>query len=193
VVFYNSTVICSDRISMFAILQSSIHIEWVREYGSTLKGDARYAPERCFEPFPFPNLDEAELGPVGENLNAFRSEVMRRRGEGLTKIYNRFHDIKEQSEEIAQLRMLQVEMDRAVAAAYGWLELELDHGFHETKQGMRFTISDAARRTVLDSLLTLNQQRYDEEVRTGLREKKTKPGSSNRKNVVDSPAQAGLY
>ena len=33
-------------------------------------------------------------------------------------------------------------MDRAVAAAYGWSDLDLSHGFHETKQGVRYTISD---------------------------------------------------
>ena len=36
--------------------------------------------------------------------------------------------------------------DNAVASAYGWIDLDLGHGFHEAKQGIRFTISEAARR-----------------------------------------------
>ena len=46
-------------------------------------------------------------------------------------------------------------MDPAVAAAYGWADLDLGHGFHTTKQGLRYTISEAARRTVLDRLLEM--------------------------------------
>ena len=99
---------------------------------------------------------------------------MHTRQEGLTKTYNRFHDRGEQSADIARLRALHVEMDQAVAAAYGWSDLDLGHGFHETKQGVRYTISESARRTVLDRLLALNHQRYDEEVKAGLHDKGTR-------------------
>ena len=91
--------------------------------------------------------------------------------EGLTKTYNRFHDLDEISADIQRLRDLQAEMDNAVAAAYGWSDLKLDHGFHETKQGTRFTISEAARREVLARLLKLNHERYAEEVAQGLHDK----------------------
>ena len=59
-----------------------------------------------------------------------------------------------------------------MAAAYGWSDLDLGHGFHETKQGLRFTISEPARREVLARLLKLNHERYAEEVAQGLHEKK---------------------
>jgi hypothetical protein len=61
-----------------------------------------------------------------------------------------------------------------VAAVYGWQDLELGHGFHETKQGLRYTICETARREVLDRLLRLNHERYAEEVAQGLHEKGTK-------------------
>jgi len=57
----------------------------------------------------------------------------------------------------------------------------LGHGFHETKQGLRYTISEAARREVLGRLLKLNHERYAEEVAMGLHEKGAKKGK-NRKN-----------
>ncbi len=44
--------------------------------------------------------------------------------------------------------------------------------FHETKQGVRDTISEPARRDVLARLLKLNHERYAEEVQQGLHEKK---------------------
>src|SRR5438093_12566253 len=77
----------------------------------------------------------------------------------------------------------QVEMDIAVGAAYGWTDLDLGHGFHETKQGTRYTISEAARREVLARLLKLNHERYAEEVAKGLHDKKKAKGANKKKKV----------
>lgn len=108
---------------------------------------------------------------------------------GSTEIYNRFHDPKETAADIAELRRLHVEMDQAVAAAYGWENQPLEHGFHATKQGTRYTISETARREVLDRLLELNHQRYAEEVADGLHEKKaSKPTAAKR---TPKPAPTG--
>ena len=52
-----------------------------------------------------------------------------------------------------------------------------DHGFHDTKQGVRFTISEPARREVLQRLLKLNHARYAEEVQQGLHAKKRGAGT----------------
>jgi len=73
-------------------------------------------------------------------------------------------------------------MDEAVARAYGWNDLELGHGFHETKQGLRYTISEEARREVLGRLLQLNHERYAEEIKMGLHEKGGKSKGNGRKN-----------
>src|SRR5260370_32941520 len=89
------------------------------------------------------------------------------RWEGLTETHNRFHQPDELAEDILMLRELHKEMDEAVARAYGWDGLELGHGFHETKQGLRYTISEEARREVLGRLLRLNHERYAEEVALG--------------------------
>ena len=42
-------------------------------------------------------------------------------------------------------------------------ELPLDHGHHDTRQGVRWTVSPAARLEVLDRLLELNHSRYADE------------------------------
>jgi hypothetical protein len=80
-------------------------------------------------------------------------------------------------------------MDQAVVAAYGWNDLDLGHGFHATKQGERYTISESARRTVLDRLLQLNHERYAEEVKTGVHEKVAKKAKTTRRFPVVAPAQ----
>lgn len=156
-----TNVFCSNQHSWLALLASSIHDAWAREYSGSLETRLRYSPSDCFETFPFPDsLNELEA--VGELYDAERRNIMTERGEGLTTTYNRFHSC-EDSADIFQLRQLHVEMDFAVAAAYGWHDLDLGHGFYETKQGLRYTISDTARHEVLDRLLALNHQRHAEE------------------------------
>jgi hypothetical protein len=104
----------------------------------------------------------------GERYYAYRKNVMAFRREGLTATYNRFHNPQEAAEDIRKLRALHVEMDNFVAAAYGWTDLDLGHGFHQTKQGIRYTISEPARREVLDRLLALNHARHAAEGATVL-------------------------
>jgi len=97
--------------------------------------------------------------------------------EGLTDIYNRLHGSDETDADIVKLRQLHVEVDQAVATAYGWKDLDLGHGFHQTKQGLRYTISEAARQDVLGRLLKLNHERYTEEVKQGLHKAKGTKGT----------------
>jgi len=111
---------------------------------------------------------------MGEEFLKIRSEIMANDKTGLTATYNYFHNPHVQSYIILQLRKAQVNLDKAVAAAYGWQDLDLSHGFYETKQGIRFTISDAARREVLDRLLDLNHQRHAQEQATALPAKRSK-------------------
>ena len=80
-----------------------------------------------------------------------RQAIVLVRQEGLTKTYNRFHNPQESSADIVKLRELHKEMDQAVAAAYGWQDLELEHGFHETKQGMRYTITAQGTRSLAEA------------------------------------------
>ncbi len=181
IVFSNAVVLLAfDRACYFANMQSSFHVEWAFTYGSSMKSDLRYTPTDCFENFPFPK-DIQELDDIGEHYYHYRQSIMLTRQEGLTKTYNRFHDAQEMAEDIGQLRALHKEMDEAVAMAYGWDDLELGHGFHETKQGVRYTISEAARREVLGRLLKLNHERYAEEVAMGLHEKGAKKGKGQSK------------
>ena len=84
-----------------------------------------------------------------------------------------------------------VEMDNAVAAAYGWTDLDLGHGFHETKQGVRFTISEPARREVLDRLLKLNHERYAEEVAGTAREEEGPNSQHPRRHQPHSLQKPG--
>lgn len=181
--------------SIFTLLSSNFHEVWTRQYSGTLETRLQYAPTDCFETFPFPQ----ELRPlenIGLLYNKHRQSLMNQYQEGLTKIYNRFHLKKDDRPEIERLRELHVEMDKAVAIAYGWTDLNLIHGFHETKQGIRFTISENARLEVLDRLLELNHQRYADEVKQGLHEKGNKKKvtkGSAKKKAEGKESQIGLF
>jgi hypothetical protein len=136
---------------------------------------------------------EPTLAAIGESFHRERRRVLHTRKEGITEVYNRFHDPDETSADIQKLRDLHVEMDQAVAAAYGWTDLNLDHGFHETKQGVRFTISESVRREVLQRLLKLNHERYAEEVTQGLHNKKgaAKKAAPKKKATYSGPTLFG--
>lgn len=182
------------RTASFTVIQSSFHYHWAWKYSSTLRRDINYSPSDCFETFPFPNgmvedasLINPDLESIGEQYHEHRRRIMLNRGEGLTTTYNRFHNQNETSTDIAELRRLHVAMDQAVAAAYRWNDLDLDHGFHETKQGVRYTVCPHARQEILDRLLELNHARYDEEVRLGLHEKKgSKPDRKLKEEGLDN-------
>ncbi|MEQ1947248.1 MAG: DNA methyltransferase [Bryobacteraceae bacterium] len=152
-------VFATDCSGQFALLDSSIHYFWALANGSTLRTDATYTPTQCFETFPFPD-DVTRLKETGDHYFSLRLKIASDLREGLTAIYNRFHRRTEAARDIRQLRALHVEMDHAVTTAYGWSDLDLGHDFHETKQGIRFTISEEARRKVLDRLLVLNHARH---------------------------------
>lgn len=189
-------MIAANADSMFAVLASSFHAEWIAKYCSSLETRLRYIVSDGFETFPFPTLN-ARLQQAGNATDIYRRQLMNNRREGLTDTYNRFHDPDETAADIEKLRDLHVEMDQAVAAAYGWTDFILGHDFHDTKQGVRFTISELARREALQRLLKLNHERYAEEVAAGLHEKKkpakstaTKPKKAAKKPVL---ASASLF
>jgi hypothetical protein len=153
-----TVVFPSDQNSMLALLNSGIHYAWAIARASSLKGDLRYTPSDVFETLPQPALDAPELARLGKLLDVTRARTMRERGLGLTKLYNAVRDA-----EVQQMRDLHEQIDHAVAAAYGWNDLDLTHGFHQTRQGPRHTLAPAAQMEVLDRLLELNHSRYGQE------------------------------
>ena len=177
-----------DDYCTFAILQSTIHETWARFTASSLEDRLRYNPSDCFQTFPLPISYDAnfELKKIGELYYAYRSELMAQKNEGMTKIYNRFHDPNETDEKILKLRELHCEMDFAVLKAYGWQDLILKYDFildyleseddeesgtQKKKKPFRFKFVPDVYDEVLARLLKLNNERSEEEVRLGLHKK----------------------
>ncbi len=180
-------VIARDTWLLFSVVQSSLHEVFCRHFASSLGGTLRYAPTDLFEKYPLP-ADGGSTIDVGKKYHDYRQQLMIAEDKGLTSIYNMFHDQNVVIFDFQEFRNLHIKLDQAVAAAYGWDDIDLGHGFHETKQGIRFTISEEARREVLQRLLKLNHERYEEEVAQGLHDKKKKKTSTPRKKKT-SPAK----
>lgn len=182
-------IFATDSDAAFGALSSSFHWWWVFRYGSKrgVGGAPRYTPTDCFETLPLPPDEDERLRDAGRHLNESRVGVMRERQEGLTKIYNRIHDSGDVAEDICDLRTLHVQLDYAVAAAFGWRDLDLDHGFHETRLGPRHTIGPTARSEALKQLLILNHDRFALQASMGTKRPRSRVPSSGRGGTVDEP------
>ncbi|MGI8683025.1 MAG: DNA methyltransferase, partial [Mycobacteriales bacterium] len=161
-------VFATDDLADLALLSSGAHYWWAIQYSSTLETRTNYTPSDVFETLPRPE-STGRMRTAGQALDADRRTFMLRRQLGLTNTYNLVHDPAVADVEVAHLRALHVEVDDSVCAAYGWEDLPLDHGHHDTRQGVRWTVSPAARVDLLDRLLELNHARHAEEQRTGRR------------------------
>lgn len=154
-------VFATGSYSDQAILGSSIHQIWAIKYSSTLETRVRYSPGDAFEAFPRP-LQTESLEKIGRLLDEERREIMVRRSLGLTKLFNLINDPQiadSDDSDVARMRVLQVELDRAAVDAYGWEDIELEHGFHTYRQMERWTVSPVARVEILDRLLAENHRR----------------------------------
>jgi hypothetical protein len=175
-------IFATDDTGMLALVSSAPHYWWAISRASTMKGDLRYTPTDVFETLPRPEITD-ELRELGDRLDTFRRDLMRARKAGLTATYNLVHDHSCNDADIEQVRGIHRAIDKAVVGAYGWDDLlagGLDHGFHDTRQGPRYTIGAAVRQEILDRLLELNQERYAAEVAAGLH-----PGSGRQRAPRD--------
>lgn len=170
-------VFASDDYALLAILSSSIHYWWAITQSGTMKTDLSYSPSDVAATFFRPNATE-DLRTLGRKLEAHRNELMKTRKIGLTSTYNLAHDPNCREDDIVKLRDIHRSIDQATAHAYGWGDLlqasaGLDHGFHETDQGTRYTIGPVIRTEIIDRLRELNHARYAAEVASGLQESKS--------------------
>ena len=143
-----------------------------------MRTDPVYTPSDVFETFPRPK-PTAELEAIGRTLDAERREIMLRRDLGLTRLYNLVNDpgLKAGADpDVDRMRAIHVELDAAVAAAYGWEDLDLTHGFHTYRKMTRWTVPPATRVEILDRLLEENHRRAAAEAAAAAASGRSAPG-----------------
>ena len=182
-VFHDKVIVfATDDLAFFAILASAPHYWWVvgHKTGHGGAGDITYAHQQCFETFPRPPRND-DIRILGSELDSLRRKVMLAREKGMTDIYKLVHNRDCLDPDIAELREIHRAIDESVVRAYGWDDLlaaGLDHGFHDTRQGPRYTIGPVVRQEILDRLLELNHERYAAEVKAGLHDKRGRKRST---------------
>jgi hypothetical protein len=153
------TVFSTNQPEDLAVLSSTLHQTWAIKWGSTLETRSVYTPSDVYETFPFPG-STTRMQFAGRALETARRELMLTRQIGLTELYNLVNNPDMRGDPgIDDLRATHMEVDAATLAAYGWDDVNLDHGFHTYRQMERFTMSPGARVEVLDRLLEENLRR----------------------------------
>ena len=128
--------IALDDAFYLGVLSSRVHVTWALAAGGTLEDRPRYNKTRCFDPFPFPDCDEARASPIrelGEQLDAHRKRQQAAHPRlTITEMYNvlarlrageALSDRERATHEqglVSVLRQLHDELDAEVCAAYGW-------------------------------------------------------------------------
>lgn len=95
-VYANSIgIIKNMSMSLFSTIQSTIHNEWARSFGSSLESRLRYTLISCFQSFPLPtnvlNIQKTFLQDIGEQYHEYRKELLFNLRLGMTNLYNLFH------------------------------------------------------------------------------------------------------
>ncbi|MEV4865852.1 Eco57I restriction-modification methylase domain-containing protein [Streptomyces ossamyceticus] len=151
----------TDSYTEFAFRSSEFQFWWTVQYGPTRTGDLRYTPTTCCNPLPAPHPID-ELAWLGNELEALQKRTCL----ALTPLSQRIHSRDESTANIAALREIHRKIDQTILATYGW-DVDLEYGFHETRRGTRYTMSPVAQAKILDLLLQLNHERYEDEVKRG--------------------------
>lgn len=127
------------------VLSSRVHVEWALASGGRLGvgNDPVYSKSRCFDPFPFPNIEPtgvpAEcIRALAEQIDAHRkAQLVAYPDATLTATYNvleklRRGDVLNAKDKVIHehglvgvLKSLHDELDVAVLQAYGWADLKL--------------------------------------------------------------------
>jgi hypothetical protein len=157
-------VIASDDAFILGVLSSRIHRTWAERTGGRqgAGNDPRYQNEVCFDPFPFPDVEDenlkARLRVAAEALDKFHAQMLENHPDlTLTDAHNVVHALRTGAGalnandrsiyERAHLRLLQHhldEIDQSVAEAYGLAR-------------------DASTEAILEFLVVLNSDRSVEE------------------------------
>jgi hypothetical protein len=199
--FLDATILPDNMLIAIAIndafhlgvLSSTLHAQWALAQGGSLGvyiGNIRYNKTRCFETFPFPDVQasrlRAQIADIAEEIDAHRKRQQAahatvtitgmynvieklKSGEALTAKDKVIHD----DGLVAVLKSLHDELDRAVLTAYGWQDLvplmDIVNGVvqGESRTGATISPRDAAKQelnaTLLSRLVALNHERAAEE------------------------------
>jgi len=182
-------VIASSQGLHLGVLSSRVHAIfsiWTGGWQGA-GNDPVYQHTNTFDPFPFPLGIPAEIDALGERLDAFRKERLAKHEHlTMTGLYNVLERVRElengaavdpltpserdvyEAGQIAILKELHDDIDRAVFAAYGWDDLAarlVGKPGATTPSPHKSEDQEAAEDELLMRLVALNQERAADEKR----------------------------
>jgi hypothetical protein len=190
-----------DQGAQLGVLSSQIHVAWSLATGSWLGvgNDSVYVKSRCFETFPFPELEAASAARVSqlaEELDAFRkARQAAHESVTLTGMYNVLDKLRREEPLNAKdkalheqalvgvLRTLHDALDAAVLGAYGWQDLGPVPWTHEEAR-------QAWTERLLERLVDLNTRRASEEAQGTIRWLRPEFQDPARRNAAAASAPA---
>ena len=201
-VFSNTVMVFpDDSDSSFAVLQSRVHLVWasMMKAGHGGQGNvSRYRGDEIVATFPWPPQQAKEaLSDVGKQLNEARASHLVAMNYGFTRLYDLLKEAQCDAPEVLTLRVLHVELDRAVLAAYGWSDLAVPP-YTTPVTSVEGTGLAVFENEILDRLFALNARRAAEEkalgAATATTARKTKSRTTRprgRKKAADAQIALG--
>lgn len=147
-----------SRPDLQTILLSPVFELWLLTFGGTLGSGRRLKSDAVVNTFPVPD-DEADAS-AAEEWQATLLALVEEHG-GATKVLNLVHGTSKSDSQIQELRSLHEWIARSTFASYGWKDLDYEHGFNETVEGVRWSVSPAVADEVLRRTVELNHSRHE--------------------------------
>lgn len=119
--YMDESVICSDKVRLmpegtlyhFGILESNVHMAWMRTICARLKSDYSYTVNNVYNNFPWPNSTEEQKAKIKKTAQAILDARAKYPDSSLADLYD---DLTMPVE----LRKAHQDNDRAVMQAYGF-------------------------------------------------------------------------
>ena len=173
-------LISFDRPDYYAIVASTFFREWCfKNQGAKfgVGGSLRLSVGDTLSTFPIPKDFVSEAGvELALRLDGKIKSYCHDQKCGITEFFNKVHDQSNGDCIIESARSDLCNIDKAVAFAYGWSDVDLSMSYRVVpylyaNDNVRYTISEPARIEILKRLSALNRQRWEEEEKAGLHKK----------------------
>ncbi len=196
-IYTNKVVLIGiERDDLFPICLSTPFRSWLEAYsGAGLGVTLQLSISESIAKFPLPSSPVSQDGvDAARRFNDFAVGWSADHRCGLTDVMNAVHSRDTNDVQIAELRTLFEKIDRHVAAAYGWADIEFAYDFNELSAAsgsakQRFTVSEDVREEVLVRLVALNKTQHEEEIakRSESRKSGSGKGRGRRRKNNEAP------
>ena len=153
-----------DQLEYFVVLQSVLHEDWSREFGSTLGSEGHRYTNSCILNFPFPteSTDESRVHArkIGRKYLDLRKEICNTRDCSISELQDFMHNPEIQDKDILDYRCATIELDNAALALYSIESGELIRDFQQSSSKTKFWPPQHLVESLFSNLLAKNNLTY---------------------------------